>query len=794
MTGALSIIKALGGDAATGMCCCPAHDDKRASLHISEKSGKVLWKCHAGCAQDRVRQALIDKGLWTTAPSGASAREQAREEANRIWKAAKPAWDRHAYCKRKGVQPAGLKMELRNSASPLLIPVYDEKASRVNIQFVHTDGKKHYIAGGPSKDCHYWIAKPGEVSSKTILICEGWATGASAHAATNYAVIMTFGKANLLSVAKWVRKKYPDQRIILLADDDGGDGIAKAGEAAQVVNGLVAIPKFGPGPKKHGKDFNDLHVSKGVRAVKRCIDTAADPNPTDAAMPIIRVVDGEIARIVDHAQSALIKSELPIFINSGRLTEPIDVEREAADGFKTLSTVLASINERKVTYHLNKRAAEFQRFDKRSKAWVKINPPSYVAPSLLGLREWKFPEVIGIVGAPTMRPDGSLLSKRGYDAQTRLWCNAGMTLPPIPKRPTRQQAMDALQLFKELISGFPFVSKTDKATALAAILTVILRGAFDLTPMFLITAHDISNGKSFFVNLLAMLVTGRSCPVITAGRNQDELEKRLGGVLLEGGAVISLDNLSFDLQSDLLCQILTERTVKVRILGKSEVPECEWRGTIFATGNNVRVLGDLVRRVLTCQLDAKVERPELRKFSFNPIARVQGNREAYIAAAITIAHAYRTVGRDAPPVRPLAGFEAWSAIVREPLLWLGEHDPVKSMDAARAADPARAAAYELITHLQQRFGLGETFSVRDAIAIANETKNTAGTPRYPKFRALLLEHAGTMKRDAVDPVRLGRWLQLQHGRVYGGLRIDLIPRKGYANEYVVSEIEDNSAG
>ena len=122
------------------------------------------------------------------------------------------------------------------------------------------------------------------------------------------------------------------------------------------------------------------------------------------------------------------------------------------------------------------------------------------------------------------------------------------------------------------------------------------------------------------------------------------MEKRLGAILLEGGTIVSLDNLSFDLESDLLCQVLTQQSSKTRILGQSSVPECEWRGTIFATGNNIRVVGDLVRRTLTCNLDAKVERPELREFSFDPIARCIADRAAYIAAAITIARAYRAFG------------------------------------------------------------------------------------------------------------------------------------------------------
>lgn len=199
------------------------------------------------------------------------------------------------------------------------------------------------------------------------------------------------------------------------------------------------------------------------------------------------------------------------------------------------------------------------------------------------------------------------------------------------------------------MSGFPFVNDTDLAVALAAILTIALRGAFELTPMFLIRAHDVGNGKSYLVDVIATIVIGRACPVMAAGGSIGELEKRLGAILLEGGTVISLDNLSFDLDSEVLCQILTQPIVKTRILGQSVVPECEWRGTLLATGNNVRVVGDLVRRALTCNLDAGVERPEQREFEFDPIARVYADRGTYIAAAITIARAYRAYGRLDPP-------------------------------------------------------------------------------------------------------------------------------------------------
>jgi hypothetical protein len=81
---------------------------------------------------------------------------------------------------------------------------------------------------------------------------------------------------------------------------------------------------------------------------------------------------------------------------------------------------------------LNKHAAVFERFDGRRQTSQATNPPSQVAAMLLSLKYWRFPEVIGVVGASTMRPDRSLFTQYGYDPATRLWCNADMTLLPIP--------------------------------------------------------------------------------------------------------------------------------------------------------------------------------------------------------------------------------------------------------------------------------------------------------------------------------------------------------------------------
>jgi putative DNA primase/helicase len=58
--------------------------------------------------------------------------------------------------------------------------------------------------------------------------------------------------------------------------------------------------------------------------------------------------------------------------------------------------------------------------------------------------------------------------------------------------------------------------------------------------MYLIRAHTPGTGKSYLVDVIATVATGRPCPVITAGKGEEETEKRLGTILLGGSPIVSL--------------------------------------------------------------------------------------------------------------------------------------------------------------------------------------------------------------------------------------------------------------
>ena len=97
-------------------------------------------------------------------------------------------------------------------------------------------------------------AKPGS----TILVAEGWATGATGYEITGDAAVVAFGSGNLKAAAVELRKQHPDARIIVLADDDwkkpGNPGLTTATAAASAANALLAVPQFGgldPGRQGH---------------------------------------------------------------------------------------------------------------------------------------------------------------------------------------------------------------------------------------------------------------------------------------------------------------------------------------------------------------------------------------------------------------------------------------------------------------------------------------------------------------------------------------------------------------
>lgn len=228
----------------------------------------------------------------------AAAHAAAASEAARRWQDAQPCTT-HPYLSAKGVKPHGVRSD---SAGGLLIPVRDTSGTLHSLQTITADGDKRFLSGGRVKGCYLAIGKPASV----LIVCEGYATGASIHEATGDAVAVAFNAGNLEPASVALRTKYPALKLVIAADDDyrtaGNPGITKATAAARAVGGVVVAPDFGAHRPDHATDFNDLHQLVGLDAVKRCIQSALsttattwpEPTPLPNDLPPVTPFDAEL--------------------------------------------------------------------------------------------------------------------------------------------------------------------------------------------------------------------------------------------------------------------------------------------------------------------------------------------------------------------------------------------------------------------------------------------------------------------------------------------------------------------
>uniref|UniRef100_UPI004047CB80 hypothetical protein n=1 Tax=Yoonia sp. TaxID=2212373 RepID=UPI004047CB80 len=231
-----------------------------------------------------------------------------------------------------------------------------------------------------------------------------------------------------------------------------------------------------------------------------------------------------------------------------------------------------------------------------------------------------------------------------------------------------------------------------------------------------------------------------------------------------------IDNCEEPLGGELLCQTLTQTSLKVRILGKSVNAEVPSNAAVFATGNNLTLEGDMTRRAVRATLDAGVERPELRAFDRDPLAMVTAQRGDYVAAGIAILRAYHIAGR--PEMRPpLGSFTDWSRWVRDALIWLGEADPCNTMEELRGSDPKLEALTSVLAGWREVIGM-DRVSVRDVIERATDQRpQLYGRTEFihPEFREALLRVAG--EGGVINGRRLGRWIGAHQNRIVSGLRL-----------------------
>lgn len=236
-------------------------DGRAAGMFGSWKTGlRSTW------AADGKRMSQSERDdfakLIEAAKLKAQAERRAEHEARAIearseWAAAEPANPAHPYLVKKAVQPHNL----RQRAGLLIVPLFDQYGLLWNLQRIQADGGKRFRPGRAGG----LFSPIGDFTDPaTILICEGWATGATLHQESGHPVLCAMNAGNLLPVATAAAQAWPGAGLVVCADNDrgteGNPGVTAATSAAKATGARLIVPKFPEGVA--GSDFNDLAATR----------------------------------------------------------------------------------------------------------------------------------------------------------------------------------------------------------------------------------------------------------------------------------------------------------------------------------------------------------------------------------------------------------------------------------------------------------------------------------------------------------------------------------------------------
>ncbi len=392
----------------------------------------------------------------------------------------------------------------------------------------------------------------------------------------------------------------------------------------------------------------------------------------------------EVHRTTDAMAEAL-RKDPDLYQRAGALAHVIRTDETAIDstpGTPVVRTVPVSMLTNRVSLY-----ARCIRWN--GKGFDHVSPPGPQVKAVHELGSWRgIRELRGIIEAPSMRPDGTLIQEAGYDGATGYLYEPNAAFPLVPDAPTHSDAVLAYAKLLEPFADFPYVNESHRSATIAALLTLLARPAIaGSVPCWLFDASAARSGKSLQVDILSIISSGRAASRMTYPETDEELEKAISAFALRGASSLNFDNVARKFGGAPLDKVITAvDQVDFRRLGSTEIVSVPWRAVVFGSGNNVSCRGDMLPRVLSPRIETALDNPERRTDLTHADLRgwCREHRAELATAALTILRAYVCAGRpEQPDVPRWGGFEQWSRLIPHAMVWVGAPDP---MGARRGLD------------------------------------------------------------------------------------------------------------
>lgn len=502
--------------------------------------------------------------------------------------------------------------------------------------------------------------------------------------------------------------------------------------------------------------------------------------PRTSAKPTIRIgVDQE--RVVREAIVALGRQKR--YYSRGtslyRILQPASPEGEPRP-LARLELVPAAALEialsaaakwEKVKGWTRKKKDEDDNEDSEPAEWVPATPPDWCVKGVHAAGQWTgIDPLVGVVSTPCLRRDGSVLNEPGYDRATGLYYRPVGAIHPIKDKPTLGDALAARDELMAVAKDFPFAEDMYRSAWLSLVLTPFARHALrDSAPLGYIDANTRGSGKSLLAAITGIIATGRQIPMSAFAEDEEEREKRITALVMEGSPMVIFDNIEGIIGGPSLNIILTSASWIGRILGSSKsTGELPLRTTFLATGNNADFAKDTPRRTIHVRLLSPLERPELRIGFDHPnlIEWCHDNRPRLAAAALTILRAYQCAGAPRQDMPSMGGYVDWSKFIRAAIVWMGMIDPAATQETLiLTSDRSTAELADLIHGVRMaQLGTTEWHTAQQLLFLAT-------VPSGSDLKDALLEHAPDRQGGLPGARLMGVLLRRHVDRVHGSLVI-----------------------
>ena len=588
----------------------------------------------------------------------------------------------------------------RNKQAVARVCVYNE-AGEIHSYFDMSPDSKGLFKRGRGSSGLFLpgrVPKPGE----TWLLVEGVKDAAALTGMGYFAC----GLPTSRMTAKYAHL-FAGCNIVVVPDLDetGSSGADITASRLSKIAATVRVARL-PGEIKlsGGEDVRDVWKKHGEKAVTESIETAKTWKPSefggtdpDGSLPRVEVGLNEAAvarKVVHHLGSLSGKDQLfqrggkLIRVNKDPMPESSGITiAEPADRISELPK--ASLREK-----IPECCSLFSiRPDVKGDLMeVAERPPVWLVSAIHERGE--FPEAIkpltGIIQSPTVRADGTVLQKPGYDSKTQLIYRPKIKYPKVADSPTQEDAANAARRLLDLVCDFPFKDDAHKSAWLSMLITMVARPAINgPCPMFLIDASVRGSGKSKLADVASIIAYGTPAARKAWARDDEEVRKAITSVALAALPAVLFDNVASVLGGASLDAALTATTWQDRVLGKSEMsPVLPLTQVWMATGNNVALGADTARRTMYCRLESPLENPEDRDgFKYTDLLGFTRDNRAKLAIdALTIVRAWFSAGSPIVAKGSWGSFEAWSATVRQAVVWCGLSDPLETKQEVRDAD------------------------------------------------------------------------------------------------------------